>query len=396
MIPYYPHLSQEGIIDVLNMREFFANRKINPSIPTPKEKYRIEHILKFMKAGLDRTGNHWERVKSMTQYDKVKIFIDSGAPSLYNALVRRESGGAHTHMGTFLKDRKYDNFDFLETKEYRVYRRRYTQFIKEYLPYVEVYAVLDVINNAEATWENQQYMESKGLKPIPVWHFGCDEKWLEMYLEKDYNYIAIGGLVPNDSSVIIPPLDDIWEYLLTYDNGMPRVKVHGFAVTALDLFFRYPWYSVDSASWVKYGKFGIALVPRKERGHYDYTLSAHKVAVSDRSPYKELQGKHISNYPPAVRSFILDYFHEKGFRLGSCKYKTVGPGYELAENERFIAGRKGDEAREVEIEIEKGLATDYKVRDELNILFYLDMEKKAQEWPWPFKRQKASKRLGLV
>jgi hypothetical protein len=391
---YYPHLSQEGIVDILGMREFFP-RKTHNSVPTPRLKYTLNQLLKALKAGWGRTGNHWSKVEFMTMYDKVKIFVDSGAPSLYNAIVRSKKGGAHTYMGSYMKDRKKDDFSFLETKEYKVYRRRYTMFIKEYLPHIEVYAVLDVINNAEATWENQQYMESKGLKPMPVWHFGCDIKWLQMYLDKGYDYIAIGGIVPNPTSVIIPPMDDIWDYLLTYDNGIPRVKVHGFAVTAPELVHRYPWYSVDSTSWVKYGKYGIALVPRTKGGKLDYTLSPHSVAVSDRSPYKEMQGKHISNYSPAERNFILDYYHKKGYRLGSCEYKSVGNGYNLEINERFITGRKGDERREVEIEIEKGLATDYRVRDEINIIYYLDLEKSLPDYPWAFKRRKMPKGFDL-
>jgi len=391
---YNNHFSIEGTYDILNLREELGNAISKPPA-TPRIGMRPHTAIKLLQVRDRTVRDLWERIKYMVKYDDVKIFMDSGAPSLYNSLVRNKEGGAHTYMGSYLKDRKHDDFSFLEMNEYKIYRRKYTMFIKEYLPNLEVYAVLDVINNAEATWENQQYMESKGLKPIPVWHFGCEIKWLEMYLAKGYEYIAIGGLVPNPTSVIIPPLDDIWDYLLTYDNGIPRVKVHGFAVTAPELVSRYPWYSVDSASWVKYGKYGIVLTPRTKGGKRVYNVSPHSVAVSDRSPFKEMQGKHISNYSPAERNFILNYYHEKGFRLGSCKYKLVGNGYDLQDNERFVSGRKGDKEREVEIEIEKGLATDYRVRDELNILYYLDLEKSQPDWPWAFKRHKMPKGFNL-
>ena len=106
------------------------------------------------------------------------MFVDSGAPSIYNTYVRRHKGG--TYMGSYLSDRKNDDFSWIQSEEFLTYRRDYALFLKKNLPYIDYYANFDVINNAEATWDNQQYFESKGLKPIPVWHFGTDIKWLEM------------------------------------------------------------------------------------------------------------------------------------------------------------------------------------------------------------------------
>lgn len=322
----------------------------------------------------------------------VFIFLDSGAPSLYNTLARKQKG---TYMGSFLQDRKYDDFSWLESEMYLDYRDAYIEFIKDYHDYIDVYANLDIVNNAEATWENQQYMEAQGLKPIPVFHFGCDLKWLRMYLEKGYEYIAMGGMVPNPPNILIPGLDNIWSEYFTDKNGLAIIKVHGFAITSAKMLTRYPWYSVDSTSWVKFGKYGIVCVPRKRGGRYVYEEPAWSVVVSNRSPSQKIDGKHITTFSKAERKQILSYFDQKGYHLGRSEFKTVSGDYTLGEDERFSSGKKGDASREVERIIEAGLSNDYKIRDELNIIYYLDLEASVPEWPWIFKHKQKVRGFGF-
>ena len=58
----------------------------------------------------------------------------------------------------------------------------YIEFVKKYKDNLTVYANLDDINSPEKTWENQRYMESKGLKPLPCFHYGEDVKYLKRCL----------------------------------------------------------------------------------------------------------------------------------------------------------------------------------------------------------------------
>ena len=60
----------------------------------------------------------------------VKIFLDSGAPSLYNTLMRQDKGAGH--MGSYLGDRKHDDFSYIETIEYKEYMDNYISFIQEH------------------------------------------------------------------------------------------------------------------------------------------------------------------------------------------------------------------------------------------------------------------------
>jgi hypothetical protein len=189
---------------------------------------------------------------------KYPIFVDCGAPSLYNKLSRKlEKKGI---MGSKMSERKYDDFSYTETDEYKTYLKNYIKFLHENKSKIDIFSNLDVINNPSLTSKNQQIMESEGLNPIPVFHLGCDEKWLKRLIDK-YKYIALGGLVPNPTRVLLPWLDRVWKNYLVDDKGFPRVKVHGFACTSVTLMTRYPWYSVDSATCRKLAMYGGIFIP---------------------------------------------------------------------------------------------------------------------------------------
>ncbi len=172
--------------------------------------------------------------------NKLSIFLDSGAPSLYNSLARTNKGA--TFMGSYLKDRKNDDFSFVYSDAYLKYRQAYVDFLKKNYQKFDVYVNLDIINNGEETWKNQVFIEKEGLHPLPVFHLGEDIKWLKFYLNKGYNYIAIGGLIPNPYKVLAPALDELWAKYLTDKKGYPIVRIHGFALTSVRLMVRYPWF----------------------------------------------------------------------------------------------------------------------------------------------------------
>lgn len=307
------------------------------------------------------------------------IFVDSGAPTLYNTLIRRNKKSGV--MGAVMEERKYDDFSFLDTPEYLEYRENYIHFLKSNSSKIMVYANLDIINNPEATWENQKYMERKGLNPIPVFHFGSDVKWLERYLREGYKYIAMGGMIPNSFSVLKEPLDDLWINHLTDKDGYPLVKVHGFAVTSARLVHRYPWYSVDSTSWVKFGMYGSIIIPRKTLGKYDYSKPPIILFLSIRSPQKNKEGKHISTLSKYERKEVESYIKSKGFVLGSSKFIKKKPKAEIKPNETVV--KKSKRYIVVERIIEKGVCNDNILRDTLNAMYFVDLGNSVPSWPWP-------------
>lgn len=265
----------------------------------------------------------------------------------------------------------------------------YIQFIKDHKEVIDVYANLDVIGNAEATWNNQMYMEKAGLNPLPVYHYGEDKKWLKRILNKKYDYISLGGMVPISTQDLVHWLDDLFKNHLCDEKGMPTVKVHGFGLTSLRLMLRYPWYSVDSTSWVVTGRMGSIYIPKSKNGKWIYDEDSWKIIVSNRSPASKEAGKHINTMSPKEKEILLNYITEKGYSLGKSEYKTVEYEYELKENERFTEKKPSDKKakREVEIIVEPGVSNVYQLRDEMNIIYFLDLEKSMPEWPWAFKTE---------
>jgi len=302
--------------------------------------------------------------------NKVSLFLDSGAYSAW-------SQGVEINIQDYIK------------------------FIKKHKDVIEVYANLDVIGSAEKTWQNQLIMEEAGLKPLPVFHTTLEkDEWLIKYLKRGYDYIALGGTVGGSISTleIRLRLDQLFQKYICDSSGMPKVKVHGFGLTAHQLLLRYPWYSVDSTSWVLIGRMGGVLVPRFRQGKYTYDKNCWKISVSNKSPDTKEAGQHIETLPPMQKQVILNYIHSKGYKLGKSEFKKVSQTHKLRQGEKWAdnkpKAKDKTSKRLLEIIHERGLCNDYKLRDELNIIYFLDLEKSLPEWPWPFKI-KVRKGFGL-
>jgi hypothetical protein len=220
-------------------------------------------------------------------------------------------------------------------------------------------------------------MKSQGVNPLPVFHAHADPKYLLLYMEET-DYIAIGAISEMNVKQRLYSLDKTWRKYLLDSKGYPKVKCHGFGLTATEIMVRYPWYSVDSMSWSLMGAYGSIYIPLKKNGKYDYMSTPGKIFVSTRSPSVRIEGTHIQNLTAMEKKPILDYFEEKGFKLGLSENKKVPPGYELQENESWIDER----TRQVEVTIEKGLINDYKDRSAINIVYFQDFEKNQPPYPW--------------
>lgn len=259
-----------------------------------------------------------------------KLLLDSGAPSLYNKLSRanyvedpeldeegneisKEKKKKGHRMGSSLEHRRLDDFSYIHSTAFENYLQRYVEFVKAHEDTLDHYVTVDIINNAEETYRILKDLEAEGLKPLPVYHFGTDEKWLKKYID-EYDYIAIGGMVPLKEGQLIPGLDRLWDTYLTNDRGRPVVKVHGFAITAVNLFWRYPWYSVDSTSAIVFSMYGIVLVPALNPDNtWSYDKVCKKIAISEKSSAKfDNSGMHYDNLRGAYKDKVDEYFEMIG------------------------------------------------------------------------------------
>lgn len=213
---------------------------------------------------------------------------------------------------------------FLDSGAYSAFTQNVVIDVKEFAQYiignrdiVEFAANLDDLSNdklaaAERTWENQQKLEALVPKDvcyiIPVYHVREPLSVLERLIKKKYPFIAIGGMVPESAGDLRELLDDLWDRVLTDKHGKPRVRVHGFGMTTFDLMLRYPWWSVDSTSWVLYGAMGWALVVG------DHGKIA-RVSISDQSPKRRDLNQHFDTIPTIQQDVLRKVIEGKGFTV---------------------------------------------------------------------------------
>ena len=121
---------------------------------------------------------------------------------------------------------------------------------------------------------------------------------------------------------------------VTDTQGFPLNKWHGFAVTALKIMMRYPWYSVDSTTWCVYARCGVVMVPRWSPSEgFVYDENIFPIVFSNRSPSKlEVGGRHFDNLPAKIKEAVREYIHLQGYVVGKSSWKTVPLTYELKDN----------------------------------------------------------------
>jgi len=180
---------------------------------------------------------------------------------------------------------------------------RYSRYIRQNSDLFEIISVLDAIGDPDETYRNLVTMQQYGINALPCYHYGEPEEVLRYYVQ-NYPYITIGGMVPISTPQLRVWLDRIWGRHLTNPDGTPKLMVHGFGLTSVPLMARYPWYSVDSSSWVQLGGMGNIFLPQ-----------FGTLAVSEHAPQRKEAEKHIDNLPKEHRDVVIGFIEELGFDL---------------------------------------------------------------------------------
>jgi hypothetical protein len=203
---------------------------------------------------------------------------------------------------------------FLDSGAFSAYTLGVSLSVADYCAYIErnrdilrkedgviMASVLDGIGDPLQTWRNQLEMEMRGCKPLPCFHAGEDFRYLEHYV-KNYEYITLGGMVGSSTKALSVWLDRVWGNYLTDGSGRPRLKVHGFGITAIPLMERYPWHSCDSSSWIQSAAFGSIVTP--EWG---------PLSVSEKSPSRHDAGQHASTLSAIETEHVFRTLESQGF-----------------------------------------------------------------------------------
>jgi hypothetical protein len=205
-----------------------------------------------------------------------RIFLDSGAFSAYTLGVE------------------------LSVAEYCEYIQRNMDIIRVEDGSVMA-SVLDGIGDPLQTYRNQLEMEQRGVRPLPCFHAGEDERYLEWYIQ-NYEYITLGGMVGTSTKQLMVWLDRVWGKYLTDGAGRAKIKVHGFGITSTPIMERYPWYSCDSSSWIQSTSFGVIVTPQ-----------FGPLSISDKSPSRHDAGQHISTLTPIEQEVVFQHLESIGF-----------------------------------------------------------------------------------
>lgn len=263
--------------------------------------------------------------------DEVEYILDSYHYIGNERMVKRIRG---TGRQVFLDSGAFSSF----TQGVKVDLNKYCRFIKDNGDIFEVVSVLDAIGDPDETYRNQCRMEQQGVFPLPCFHYGEPEEVLQYYVS-NYEYITVGGMVPISSPQLKIWLDRIWDRHLTNADGSAKLKVHGFGLTSVPLMARFPWYSVDSSSWVQLGGMGNIFLPQYGT-----------IAISEHAPQLKEAGKHLDNMPEEQRSVVVRFIEDLGFDIDRLRrqhltrkvFNMVSYGSMMAaqlENKRFSASQ---------------------------------------------------------
>ncbi len=298
------------------------------------------------------------------------LFIDSGAHGIFNEFVNKVYGATR--------------YDYYETDEFWQYVDKYAVFIKANKKSIDVFANVDAITNPEITWKVQMYLEKEhGLTPLPAVHHGTDLKWLKRYLRRGYKYIALGGIAQDATKAAYRGwADDAFNIICDTTDKKPITKIHGFAMTSHDLMVRYPWYSVDSTSWLKYGSYGFVIYPPWRNEEWKYDIPFFKFRTSSR--YHPTHRNYQASLTKNQDKIFYKYIEEQGFVMGQSEMKSVSSDYKLKDDELWSDKTKGV----VELIIKPGLCNNSDMRCSLNGLYFLDFVKQLPEWPWTWQKSK--------
>lgn len=315
--------------------------------------------------GLKRKGRAKQRV-SLDGLDRNcrSFFPDSGAHSLFNLHCFKDVKLGKTTMRVLKNESErylwYSKDGKKLTPEFKQYLHDYVDFISKYDSGIDHYATVDVIYNPELSWQSLKYLESFGLKPIPVIHHRSSMQVLDRHLSAGYQYIGLGGLGQQSTkSDYYRWADQVFDRICNNAKRLPCVKTHGFAMTSYDLILRYPWWSVDSSSVFKCAGFGSIYVPHKRAGTFTYSENPYVIGFSHRSSAKQISGKHYSSLNSGERSIVRDWLKEIDMKVG-----------------------KVDKDGEM---TEYGVYSSYNARVVANLRFFEKFLDWLPKWPWAFK-----------
>jgi hypothetical protein len=182
---------------------------------------------------------------------------------------------------------------------------------------------LQVEESAKLSHANTTFMRKQGLQPIPVYHYREDIRWLDRMVDEGYDYIGLS------SDKRMPgPAREQWPGTcfahLCGSSPYPSVRLHGFGDASFTMLRKYPWFSVDSLSYVVTASNGSVWVPRPldgEPGTADFSRTPATVYVSaggeagKTARAATTQGNDFRTFGARDREHVLRWCDQLGVRF---------------------------------------------------------------------------------
>lgn len=120
----------------------------------------------------------------------------------------------------------------------------YMNYIVKNKEYIHKYIALDVIGEPELTIKYYEIMKLKGFDPIPVYHYGDDERFLQFYIREGHDYIALGNTVP------IKDKKQVAEWINYLKSKYTNIKFHLLGSASKKITQQTNIDSCDSSTWI--------------------------------------------------------------------------------------------------------------------------------------------------
>lgn len=146
------------------------------------------------------------------------------------------------------------------------WRAGYYACVRQHQKHLDFYAVLDYLQCGKVVQEEVEKMRAAKLSPTPAFHITTPLDMLRRYADLGYKLIGVGSALKSSSR------EQARFYNAVFNLGEKLgLLFHGFAVTGRHM-FDYPWYSVDSATWLKVAINGgvVFIDPVRKRVHNSY------------------------------------------------------------------------------------------------------------------------------
>lgn len=239
----------------------------------------------------------------------------AGAENLKHFGVLKESGVKNTLISAYSYGYNRDitpllnDFLLVDSGGYTARTKGVKISVKDYIDFINRNNVklafnLDTANVAETLRNQNELLINTNANIIPVYHYSdfiCKEnrKLLDKFIAK-FDYIGIGGLA--GANLKLEKIPDFFHYIFSRTKN--EIKTHGLGITNKAILKKYPFYSVDSTSWLSAVRYANYNNVNDERLAKYYSKTKH---------YTEVLKIEIPGFL-ALEKFITELWEKRGVK----------------------------------------------------------------------------------